>query len=604
MPERYRVALEWAVRLHRNRFWPGTRIPRLASVLEVACRVAAWGGEEDEVTAALLHALPPGHCPEAFLAEVGATFGPGVATILGAGRRGGWFLGEDIGTWSVGSGELPREARLLVTCATLVHLRCILLDWWYLAEHLQGNPAPNRQGLCTFYRSWFHLPAPDADAPPTGYPALDLAYGPAWDRLVKDSHLVERTIGWGLPVLAAELSTLLEDLPSAVGGAVSGFLLASWRERLMQDREGVALVARECNLTELMEVLRFSTSCSFRAPLVERLPEAVQIALRRHKDYLACPSNTADGRALVRALSVLVHEGSVVFPPLGGVCLEEVAQEMAEDSSFPEAVLTAAQLLEGEVVPFTTIPSLFPVLEEACLTLSEGTDCHTTLLSIGRNPLSGFPVTARPGDPATGPANRTVLRWLLADFAALGRGPAGFPPSPRKQLQEAFWALTAIDGRKGWKDVAHRLLAPIRIDTELPPWLTVFHDSWRRRYLKQELPGFRNECGFLASLLTDFVWEEELAWHRSHPWVLEALNDRGIDELLVRIDPADLAPAFHDSVWVRVKAVLLRRIPRGQAAILRDEIEYLKPDAEATRKSQLAILGILQILREEGLIKI
>ena len=45
--ERITEALDMALRFTQGQTWPGSRIPHVAHAMEVACRVAALGGEED-----------------------------------------------------------------------------------------------------------------------------------------------------------------------------------------------------------------------------------------------------------------------------------------------------------------------------------------------------------------------------------------------------------------------------------------------------------------------------------------------------------------------------------------------------------------------------
>jgi len=56
LTDRYNDALNFAESLHRDQKRKGTRLPYLSHLLAVSALVMEYGGDEEEVIAALLHA--------------------------------------------------------------------------------------------------------------------------------------------------------------------------------------------------------------------------------------------------------------------------------------------------------------------------------------------------------------------------------------------------------------------------------------------------------------------------------------------------------------------------------------------------------------------
>ena len=74
-------ALEFAVVAHGDQTRKGTTIPYVSHLLQVSGLVLQWGGDLEQATAALLHDVVEDTAVA--IAEVAATFGDGVAAIVG-----------------------------------------------------------------------------------------------------------------------------------------------------------------------------------------------------------------------------------------------------------------------------------------------------------------------------------------------------------------------------------------------------------------------------------------------------------------------------------------------------------------------------------------
>lgn len=82
--KRFEDALVYAATIHRNQARKSTTIPYVSHLLIVAGTVLEYGGNEDEVIAALLHDAAEDEGGAAELAQIRVRFGDGVAKIVTA----------------------------------------------------------------------------------------------------------------------------------------------------------------------------------------------------------------------------------------------------------------------------------------------------------------------------------------------------------------------------------------------------------------------------------------------------------------------------------------------------------------------------------------
>ena len=295
--ERIRRAIDQVLDLHRGQTWPGSRIPYVAHALEVACRVAALGGAEDTILAALFHDARRDRDEGGLLAELRAAHGDRVAELLKTCwdqhllPHSGWEA------WAPGAAPEDQELQLLLAGDALCCFRNLLMDWQVLA-HLWDDPPKGefsdrlwlqreahlpdanqlvrgqwvpasaepsdlplvRQDLIAFFERWTALPAPDP-APSYAFPALALAHqAGAWERWVEGQEPVLHLAAWGLTGIAEELRVLLGRLRALPSLARAGFLRRCGRDPKLL----IPVVAAEClrkmTMVELMLVLSNSHS--------------------------------------------------------------------------------------------------------------------------------------------------------------------------------------------------------------------------------------------------------------------------------------------------------------------------------------------------------
>jgi|SRR5579875_973283 (p)ppGpp synthase/HD superfamily hydrolase len=79
---RFTDAFAFAFEVHRGQTKKSTTVPYISHLLEVAGLVLAYGGNEDEAIAALLHDTLEDHPEQATFAEISRRFGERVAAIV------------------------------------------------------------------------------------------------------------------------------------------------------------------------------------------------------------------------------------------------------------------------------------------------------------------------------------------------------------------------------------------------------------------------------------------------------------------------------------------------------------------------------------------
>jgi hypothetical protein len=166
-------AAAWAARLHRGQYRAMTDIPYVTHLWAVASLVAEWGGNEDQVVAALLHEAARDGDSRADLGEIGSRFGPRVVNIVAeCCATSDDTTGPDR-TWEDRiSARLARlrsaspEARLVACCDTLHNASSIVRSLrrygWRNLERHPGGPDGVLwvyRGLAGVFRSTGGLPA-------------------------------------------------------------------------------------------------------------------------------------------------------------------------------------------------------------------------------------------------------------------------------------------------------------------------------------------------------------------------------------------------------------------------------------------------------------
>jgi (p)ppGpp synthase/HD superfamily hydrolase len=81
---RFETALVYAAQVHASQVRKTTNIPYIIHLLAVASLVGDYGGDEDQVIAALLHDAPEDQGGEARLEDIRLRFGERVASIVAA----------------------------------------------------------------------------------------------------------------------------------------------------------------------------------------------------------------------------------------------------------------------------------------------------------------------------------------------------------------------------------------------------------------------------------------------------------------------------------------------------------------------------------------
>lgn len=417
---RFRTALDLAVDLHKDHTWPGTCIPYVAHALEVACRVAALGGREDTILAALLHDAAHDRNEAETLQRIRTAFGDRVAELLGTCWEQrllphcGWPL------WMPACAPGDPELHLIVGCDVLCGFRNILLDWQTLA-HLwdesprgdlgdrlwlqqQANlpdghqlvrerwipssvehPTPHavRRELMDFFQGWMALPLRIHERT-FHFPSLALSYQEGtWARWVESEELVSLLASWGLGGLAQELRILLGRLNGLPGMARAGFLRQSARNPDLFGPEVAAACLEKLTLVELKLILgnRHSRLVhAFRRYVPVSLQGIFPVRMSRTEH------STLAEPILLHCLGEVAADGHVIdFPPLGRV-EEEVAKSQRKPFHPLDRLSSALTLLfESHAVecwPITTIPYVFHSLEVFSLMLTAGWDEDTAILGL------------------------------------------------------------------------------------------------------------------------------------------------------------------------------------------------------------------------------
>ena len=157
LSERFEEALLYAHELHGDQYRKGTRVPYMGHLMGVASLVLEYGGDEEQVIAALLHDAIEDQGGSLARDQIRARFGERVAAIA------------DGCTDAVGTPKPPWRQRkeahlaklttasrsvLLVACADKLHnARTLVADYRVVGEELWERFHGGREGTLWYYRS-------------------------------------------------------------------------------------------------------------------------------------------------------------------------------------------------------------------------------------------------------------------------------------------------------------------------------------------------------------------------------------------------------------------------------------------------------------------
>lgn len=566
--ERLREALDFALRLHQGQTWPGSQIPYFAHSLEVACRVATLGGDEDTVIAGLLHEARRDQDGATILRQIQESFGDRVAGTLETCWKNGLLPHAGWEDWLPGAAEDP-ELRLIVVCDALCCFRTLLLDWQVLAHlwdevHL-GDPTDRlwlqqqahlppgdslirdpwvpksvehpsspelRRELADFFQGWMSLPMGPSESV-IAYPSLTLAYhGDSWGHWVDAQALVPVVRAWGFIGIAQEMQIVLGRLAGLPGLAKAGFLRRSARDPGLMKPEVAAECLRRMTMVELMLVLS-----NHHSPLVHSFRRQVPMDLLD----LAAPDQSPRERAraalaepiLLHWLGEVARDGCILkLPPLGSHAPEVPHDPCVPRERYGAALSLLFEAQSEENWPITTIPYVYHPLEVSSLVLTAGWDEETALLAL----LHDLPQTEENLNRvqgAMGTATREMLEilWRLEGLAHRARRthpgamvPESAPPPLR--------AVTLMD--------ATSLLRFVAEDYQALGEMRTLRQDPSRHELAKRLLFFR---GFLYGrplrAITDTVLIETRFGQTRGEWqkTAEALKQSPILDLLAFQEP-------------------------------------------------------------------
>jgi (p)ppGpp synthase/HD superfamily hydrolase len=156
LTERFREALLYATELHANQTRKGTDEPYIGHLLGVASLVLQYGGNENEVIAALLHDAVEDQGGRATLKKIKKKFGKNVAAIVEACSdsfeipKPPWpeRKKEHLATIRHAS----RSVRLVYAADKLHNAHCILADYREIGERLWQRFSGRKEGTLWYYR--------------------------------------------------------------------------------------------------------------------------------------------------------------------------------------------------------------------------------------------------------------------------------------------------------------------------------------------------------------------------------------------------------------------------------------------------------------------
>jgi (p)ppGpp synthase/HD superfamily hydrolase len=169
LTDRFTEALVYATQLHANQVRKGSGVPYIAHLLGVASLVLEYGGDEDEVIAALLHDAIE-DCGGAVIgAEIRRKFGDRVTEIVEGctdtdltpkppwrARKEAYIAHIPTASFSV---------RLVAVADKLYNARSILKDYQVVGEDIWNRFTGGKEGSLWYYRAMVNAFRQAADHP-------------------------------------------------------------------------------------------------------------------------------------------------------------------------------------------------------------------------------------------------------------------------------------------------------------------------------------------------------------------------------------------------------------------------------------------------------
>lgn len=150
-------AVEYAATVHAEHFRKGSSVPYVAHLMAVASLVMEAGGDEFEVTAALLHDAPEDRGGRSQLDAIRRQFGTRVASIVEECTdsfdhpKPPWRQRKESFLCRIPS--MSPSGTLVVTADKLHNARSILFDYRVLQDSIWSRFRGGREGVLWYYRS-------------------------------------------------------------------------------------------------------------------------------------------------------------------------------------------------------------------------------------------------------------------------------------------------------------------------------------------------------------------------------------------------------------------------------------------------------------------
>lgn len=169
--ERLDEAFALARRLHDGQTRKGSTTPYLSHVLAVAGIVSEYGGDEDQVIAALLHDTVEDQGGRPLLARLQAQFGERVAALVEACTDA---FDHPKPPWKdrklaylARIPQAPHDARLIIAADKIHNLRSMIADYEQVGDRLWDRFTASREETM-----WYYGAVRDALRPDWNHPAL------------------------------------------------------------------------------------------------------------------------------------------------------------------------------------------------------------------------------------------------------------------------------------------------------------------------------------------------------------------------------------------------------------------------------------------------
>jgi (p)ppGpp synthase/HD superfamily hydrolase len=155
--EKFGEALDYVVRVHRDQWRKGTRVPYVTHLLAVAAIVGENGGTEDEVVAALLHDAPEDQGGRERLEDIREKFGDEVAGIVFGcsdtyeDPKPPWRERKE--AYVAHIRNAPESVRLVSAADKLHNARAILADLRVVGDEVWQRFTGGKVGTLWYYRA-------------------------------------------------------------------------------------------------------------------------------------------------------------------------------------------------------------------------------------------------------------------------------------------------------------------------------------------------------------------------------------------------------------------------------------------------------------------